>query len=67
MGHKKVNVEANFSYRSTKYGTRRNPFMWTTQKMALEETLLYGPTKRKLEETLLYGPTKNETIRNPFI
>ena len=45
MGHKKVNVEATFSYRSTKYGTRRNPFIWTTQKMELEETNLYGPQK----------------------
>jgi hypothetical protein len=32
MGHNKVNVEANFSYRSTKYGTRRNPFIWVHKK-----------------------------------
>ena len=54
MGHNKVNVEANFSYMCTKYGTRRNP--------------LYGFTKMELEETnLFWGPQKNGIRRNPNI
>ena len=59
MGHNKVNVKATFSYWSTKYGTRRNPFILVHKKMELKETTLLGPEMEQ-EETLLYGPTKRK-------